>query len=307
MIDVDSFLKTYFVHEVAENYDFNRSSMYFYKNGPSDKLHAGPVWDFDISLGNFTAQGWGGDTTSDYVKTTTYLRAKVHNWYEQLMRNPQFVAQANALYTSTVRSKVNAMKAQIDTLKPELAASAERNFEIWAGSRGYGPTTYSTGVTALKSWTTSRVNYLAQAYGSSLPTFRFAAHAADIGWQPAVSGGMIAGTIGESRRVEALRFQILNTSLTGGIQGNAHVQNIGWTGWGATPRRSHRHDRTFASTRGGPVRLTGERPRTTTVRYRVHVQNIGWMRGSRTVPRQARQAAARASRRSRSRSCRQTP
>lgn len=276
MIDVDSFLKTYFVHEVAENYDFNRSSMYFYKNGPSDKLHAGPVWDFDISLGNFTAQGWGGDTTSDYVKTTTYLRAKVHNWYEQLMRNPQFVAQANALYTSTVRSKVNAMKAQIDTLKPELAASAERNFEIWAGSRGYGPTTYSTGVTALKSWTTSRVNYLAQAYGSSLPTFRFAAHAADIGWQPAVSGGMIAGTIGESRRVEALRFQILNTSLTGGIQGNAHVQNIGWTGWGAT--------NAVVGTTGRSLRLEAVQLRLTSglatnfdLSYRVHVQNIGWM------------------------------
>ncbi|TQN47907.1 hydrophobic W protein [Humibacillus xanthopallidus] len=276
MIDVDSFLKTYFVHEVAENYDFNRSSMYFYKNGPSDKLHAGPVWDFDLSLGNFSAQSWGGDPTSDYVKTTTYLRAKVHNWYEQLMLNPQFVAQANALYTSTVRSKVTALKAQIDTLKPELEASAERNFQIWAGSRGYGPTTYSNGVTALKSWTTSRANYLASAYGSSLPTFRFAAHAAGIGWQPAVSGGMIAGTIGESRRVEALRFQILNTSLTGGIQGNAYVQNIGWMGYGAT--------NAVVGTTGRSLRLEAVQLRLTSglatnfdVAYRVHVQNIGWM------------------------------
>src|SRR4051812_29912139 len=189
MIDVDSFVKNYFVHEVAENYDFNRSSMYFYKNGPGDKLHAGPVWDFDLSLGNFTPQAWGGDPTSDYVKTTTYLRSKTHNWFEQLMRNPQFVARANSLYTSTIRPQVNAMKAQVDSLKPYLAQSAEKNFQIWAGSRGYGPTTYTNGVAALKTWTTSRANYLAQAYGSSLPTFRFAAHLASIGWQPAVSSG----------------------------------------------------------------------------------------------------------------------
>jgi hypothetical protein len=276
MIDVDSFLKTYFVHEVAQNYDFNRSSMYFYKNGPGDKLHAGPVWDFDLSLGNFSAQSWGGDPTSDYVKTTTYLRAKVHNWYEQLMRNPQFVAQANALYTSMVRSKVNAMKAQIDTLKPELAASAERNFTIWAGSRGYGSTTYANGVAALKSWTTSRVNYLAQAYGSSLPTFRFAAHAASIGWMPAVSGGMITGTIGESRRVEALRFQIVNTSLTGGIQGNGYVQNIGWMGYGATNAVVGTTGRSLRL-EAMQLRLTGALATNFDLAYRVHVQNIGWM------------------------------
>lgn len=276
MIDVDSFVKYYFVHEVAENYDFNRSSIFFYKNGAGDKLHAGPAWDFDLSLGNFTPHSWGGDPTSDYAKTTTYLRSRTHNWFEQLMRNPQFVARANALYTSTVRPKVNAMQAQIDTLKSDLASSAERNFTIWAGSRGYGPTTFTNGVAALKSWTTSRVNYLAQAYGSSLPTLRFAAHAASIGWQAAVSGGMIAGTVGESRRVEALRFQIVNTALTGGVQGNAHVQSIGWTGWGAT--------NAVVGTTGRALRLEAVQLRLTSqlaanfdLAYRVHVQSIGWM------------------------------
>ncbi|WP_404386988.1 CotH kinase family protein [Humibacillus xanthopallidus] len=276
MIDVDSFVKYYFVHEIAENYDFNRSSMFFYRNGPSDKLHAGPVWDFDLALGNFTPHSWGGDPTSDYAKTTTYLRSKTHNWFEQLMRNPQFVAKANALYTSTVRPQADIMEAQVDNLKADLTASAERNFEIWAGSRGYGPTTFSTGVAALESWTTSRVDYLAKAYGSSLPTFRFAAHAASIGWQAAVSGGMIAGTTGESRRVEALRFQIVNTSLAGGIQGNSHVQSIGWTDWGAT--------NAVVGTTGRALRLEAVQLRLTStlaanfdLGYRVHVQSVGWM------------------------------
>ncbi|WP_330473296.1 CotH kinase family protein [Terrabacter sp. C0L_2] len=276
MIDVDSFVKYYFVHEVTENYDFNRSSIYFYRNGPSDKLHAGPVWDFDLSLGNFTAQSWGGDPTSDYAKTTTYLRNKTHNWFEQLMRNPQFVARANALYTSTVRPQVNAMKSQIDTLKPILSSSATRNFEIWAGSRGYGPTTFSNGVTALKTWVTSRVNYLAQAYGSSLPTFRFSGHLASIGWQPAVSGGMIVGTMGESRRMEALRFQVSNTSLTGGVQGNAYVQNIGWMGYGATNAVVGTTGRSLRL-EAVQLRLTGSLATNFDLAYRVHVQNVGWM------------------------------
>lgn len=276
MIDVDSFVKYYFLHEVAENYDFNRSSMFFYRNGPGDKLHAGPVWDFDLSLGNFAAQVWGGDPKSDYAKTTTYLRSKTHNWFEQLMRNPQFVARANALYTSSIRPKVNAMRAQIDTLRPELASSAEDNFTVWAGSRGYGPTTFDTGVATLKSWTTSRVDYLARAYGSSLPTFRFAAHISSVGWQPAVSGGMIAGTTGESRRVEALRFQIVNTALPGAVQGNAYVQGIGWSGYGAT--------NAVVGTTGRGLRLEAFQLKLTSqlatnfdLSYRVHVQKAGWM------------------------------
>ena len=171
--------------------------------------------------------------------------------------------------------EVDALKAQIDTLTTELASSAKVNFEVWAGSRGYGPASFTNGVASLKSWTTSRADHLARAYGSSLPTFRFAAHAASIGWQPAVSSGMIAGTTGEARRVEALRFQIVNTALTG-IQGNAHVQSIGWRGCSPT-------NGVVGTTGRGlrleavQLRLTSQLATTLDLAYRVHVQNIGWM------------------------------
>lgn len=275
-IDVDSFVRYYFVHEAAENWDFNRSSMYFYRNGPGDKLHAGPVWDFDLSLGNFAARSWGGSPTSDYVKTTTFLRSNTHNWFEELMRNPQFVARANALYGSSIRSKVAAMRTQIDTLKPVLARSAARNFAIWAGTFGYGPGTFDTGVASLKAWTTSRAGYLARAYGSTLPTLRFAAHLAQTGWQPAVTGGMIAGTIGLARRMEALRFQLSNTTLSGGIQGNAHVQRIGWMGYGATNAVVGTTGR-WLRLEAVRLRLTGALASNFDLAYRANVQNIGWM------------------------------
>jgi uncharacterized protein YjdB len=167
------------------------------------------------------------------------------------------------------------MKAQIDSLSPVLSASATRDFEIWSGSRS-NPTTFSNGVTALKAWTASRVGYLAQAYGSSLPTFRFAAHLASIGWQPTVSGGMIAGTTGESRRMEALRFQVVNTALTGGVQGNAYVQSLGWMGYGATNAVVGTTGRSLRL-EAVQLRLTGALATNFDLAYRVHVQNVGWM------------------------------
>ncbi|MCU1537299.1 MAG: hypothetical protein JWP82_1650 [Humibacillus sp.] len=275
MIDVDSFVKYSLIHEVDENYDFNRSSVYFYKDGPADRWHAGPIWDCDVTKGNYAAQVWGGQPDVDYVKTTTYLRTKTHSWFELLLRNKEFVARANVVY-GTLRSSIDALPARTDELKAQLAQSAELNFARWAGSRGYGPTSFDTGTANLKTWLSTRTAFLDNAYGPRLPTFRFASHVASLGWMPAVTSGMIAGTTGESRRVEAVRFQVVNSRYAGGVQGNAHVQGIGWTGWGAT-------NAVVGTTGRGlrlealQLRLTDQLAANLDLQYRVHVQSIGWM------------------------------
>lgn len=58
-------------------------------------------------------------------------------------------------------------------------------------------------------------------------------HMEGIGWGPLVKNGAVAGTVGESRRVEAIRWRLIN--LPEGeevfLHGNAHVENIGWLGF----------------------------------------------------------------------------
>lgn len=53
-IDLDSFVKKYLVEEIVRNYDASSTSQYFYKDvdAVDDKIFAGPVWDYDMSLGN---------------------------------------------------------------------------------------------------------------------------------------------------------------------------------------------------------------------------------------------------------------
>lgn len=51
-IDFDSFVRKYLVEEIVRNYDASSTSQYFYKEKGDDLLHAGPVWDYDMSLGN---------------------------------------------------------------------------------------------------------------------------------------------------------------------------------------------------------------------------------------------------------------
>ena len=55
-IDIESFALVYLVNELLLNQDGGLSSLYLYKDSDSidSKLHAGPIWDFDRSIGNTT-------------------------------------------------------------------------------------------------------------------------------------------------------------------------------------------------------------------------------------------------------------
>ncbi len=52
-IDLDSYVKKYWIEEISKNHDGAKTSQYFYKpaDSQSTKLFAGPVWDYDIAFG----------------------------------------------------------------------------------------------------------------------------------------------------------------------------------------------------------------------------------------------------------------
>lgn len=289
LIDVDSFIKYYFISEFVENPDVSSSSVYFYKDGPSDKLHAGPVWDYDISLGNYATTNRGGNPTEDYVKNEllTITGNGQFDWWTQLFRNQAFAAQANSTY-ETLKPMVNAVPSKIDGYQTALAQSAAHNFVVWpnilgktsviAFNGGHTPikTTWAAEVALLKTWATQRASFLAHNYGSNVPVLRYSAHVQSIGWQPTVSTGQMAGTVGKSLRAEALKITDTNTTTTGSVIGNAHVQNLGWMGYQApgavigTVGRSLRMEAI-------QLKLTGNLATSYNISYRVQVQNKGWM------------------------------
>lgn len=57
-IGTDSLARTFLVEEFAKNVDYIRhSSTYMYKDQDSAALMSGPVWDFDLALGNDPENG----------------------------------------------------------------------------------------------------------------------------------------------------------------------------------------------------------------------------------------------------------
>ncbi|MBN1775850.1 MAG: Ig domain-containing protein, partial [Clostridiales bacterium] len=99
-------------------------------------------------------------------------------------------------------------------------------------------------------------------------------HVQDVGWQAYVSNGAVSGTSGESKRLEAIRINLLLEQ--GGIEYQTHVQDIGWQGWvtdDALSGTSGQSKRLEAI----QIRLTDEAADEYDVYYRVHAQNMGWM------------------------------
>lgn len=53
-IDINSFAQKYLVEEISKNYDGGVTSSFFYKpdDSVSEKIFAGPIWDYDVAFGN---------------------------------------------------------------------------------------------------------------------------------------------------------------------------------------------------------------------------------------------------------------
>ena len=103
----------------------------------------------------------------------------------------------------------------------------------------------------------------------------FQAYVQDVGWQKAVGNGKIAGTVGQSKRMEALLINFMD-GTTNMIQYNAHVQDIGWQGWknsGSVAGTAGKNKRMEAVR----IRLVGEYAKIFDIYYRAHVQNGGWL------------------------------
>lgn len=98
------------------------------------------------------------------------------------------------------------------------------------------------------------------------PRISYSVHVQTYGNLPSVANGCVAGTIGESKRLEAIT---INCDVP--IQYRTHVQTYGWQDWKTNGQ--------VAGTSGESKRLEAIQIKRTdggNIKYRVHMQGIGW-------------------------------
>lgn len=110
---------------------------------------------------------------------------------------------------------------------------------------------------------------------SNMPGVKYQVHMAGVGWGPWVQNGQIAGTIGESRRIEAIRFDLIDKGdLDIYLHGNPQLENEGWTGFVpeleicGTVGESRKLE-------GIQLQLIGNDADKYSVQFRTHSQNVG--------------------------------
>ncbi|MCI8464565.1 MAG: L,D-transpeptidase family protein [Lachnospiraceae bacterium] len=105
----------------------------------------------------------------------------------------------------------------------------------------------------------------------------YSVHVQSYGWQEEVEGGEAAGTVGESKRLEAIQIALKKSGgVSGGIEYRTHVQSYGWMNWveeGGISGTSNESKRLEAI----QIRLTGKMAEVYDIYYRVHAQSYGWL------------------------------
>ncbi len=105
----------------------------------------------------------------------------------------------------------------------------------------------------------------------------YSSHVQTFGWQGNKKNGDTSGTVGKSKRLEAVKINLLNSPYTGSIEYQTHIQTYGWEGQWASNGQLSGTEGKSKRLEAIRIRLTGELSEKLDVYYRVHCQRIGWM------------------------------
>ena len=141
--DMDSLVKMYILLEFTMHRDAGLSSCFFYKDSRETKFHAGPAWDFDLSMGNMR---YTGNLPYDFSDTgiwwanalgyTQNKRLEISSIFAMLYRHEDFRAAVTQRWSEAedmigVYAK-SGIAANIDL----VAASAVMDGARWAKLTG---------------------------------------------------------------------------------------------------------------------------------------------------------------------------
>ncbi|MEM7233388.1 MAG: CotH kinase family protein [Planctomycetota bacterium] len=166
-IDIDSFVDHFLLVEMTKNGDAYYHSTYVHKDR-GKKLGMGPIWDFNLSMGNF-GRGELSSPVGWYwpVRTSTGTQ----DWYARLLRDPKFVERVQTRWATLRAGRLaqDQLIRDIDELAARLGEAQKRNFERWPvlgrrvryNERGWRErTTYASEIEFLKEWLRRRLVWL---------------------------------------------------------------------------------------------------------------------------------------------------
>ena len=173
--DIPSFIDYFIVNEVSRNVDGYRLSSYFYKdrNSKNSKIFAGPVWDYDLAFRN--ANYCDGSNVNGWAYQFNYVcpgdgAGLIPFWWNKLMGgDTAFLSQLRCRWKQLRQTTLSEthFNALIDSVFNLVNEARTRHFQRWPVLGQYIwpnpnpiPTSYEGEIAALKTWISSRLQWL---------------------------------------------------------------------------------------------------------------------------------------------------
>ena len=196
LLDGDSWARKLLIEEIFGNLDGGFVSQYFYLDGedPEGKIVAGPVWDYDITMGN------PFKTTVSNPNQLFALRSAFYYfddaaWFYYLYQQEEFAQLVRQLYTREFRPLLDDVFGQkVDGYIEYISTAAKLNEIRWKHEL---TETYSESVEALRDYMSHRIAFLDSFWIDQDPYFTVEAMGSEAAMCFAVKPGQTLPTLHE--------------------------------------------------------------------------------------------------------------
>lgn len=153
-LDVPSFIDWFLVHEFLRVNDAWYSSTNMFKPRLG-KLFAGPLWDFDYSMGS-PSPSYSMPPTGAWVPTRSI-------WFKRMLEDPAFKAAVGARWAQ-LRPAATELPAYVESQKQLTAAAAANDLKVWGGK-----VAQVDEVARIKAFLQTRATWMDTAYPAPAP------------------------------------------------------------------------------------------------------------------------------------------
>lgn len=168
-----SFIDFFIMNELSKNVDGYRISTFLHKKRVSEggKIHAGPLWDFNLGWGNAN-YCQGGQTTGWEINFNSVCQGNGANmnpfWLNRMLQDPVFANNLKCRW-SDLRTSIlsdEQLMNYIDSLGTILAEPAQRNYDRWpilgvyVWPNNFIGNTYQEELTYMKNWILARTAWM---------------------------------------------------------------------------------------------------------------------------------------------------
>lgn len=163
IIDLDSWVRKYLIEEVFENIDSGRKSQYFYVDKDFNKIYAGPIWDYDLSIGN---QLYLNIQNPKCLFSSTLEKKDTANtpWYAALYNNEIFYNRLVEIYQNEYLPLLDDLiDDDLNFLSVKIEQAAASNNIRWASLFAEGRT-YNEDIQYISNFLKERVAFLNHAW-----------------------------------------------------------------------------------------------------------------------------------------------